>query len=318
MKRIGVLTSGGDSPGMNAAIRAVVRSGIYQGLDVYGIYRGFKGLIEGSIQPLTLRSVGNIIHRGGTILFSARCEEFETEEGQHKAIAQLKKLGIHGLVVIGGDGSFRGAERLSQKGVATIGIPGTIDNDIAGTEYTIGFDTAVNTVIEALDKIRDSASSHDRIFVVEVMGRDTGKIALWAGLAGGAESIIVPEMPIQVEEVWARLERSRASGKNHSIILVTEGTNSAAEVVDELKQRNLDIRMTVLGHIQRGGVPTALDRVLASKMGAKAVECLRQGASGEMIAIQKNELIHLPFAKAREQAKPSVEPMLELAKMLSI
>ncbi|SFI82505.1 6-phosphofructokinase [Thermoflavimicrobium dichotomicum] len=318
MKRIGVLTSGGDAPGMNAAIRAIVRSGIYYGLEVYGVYRGYSGLIQGDIKPLSLRAVGDIIHRGGTILYSARSDEFRTEEGQKKAVDQLKKHQIDGLITIGGDGTFRGARQLARLGVPTIGVPGTIDNDIAGTDFTIGFDTAINTVLDSLDKIRDSASSHERIFVVEVMGRDAGDIALWAGLAGGAESIIIPESPMQLDELVTRLEQSIARGKKHSIILVAEGVGSAVDIARELKERGLDTRLTVLGHVQRGGKPTAFDRVLASRMGAKAVECLMQGKSGQMIAIRNNEVISVDFEKALQQKHEPIMSLYDLSKILSI
>ncbi len=254
MKKIGVLTSGGDSPGMNAAIRSVVRKAIYHDLEVYGIYNGYQGLIDGNIKQLDLGSVGDIIQRGGTVLHTARCEEFKTDEGQNKGIEQLKHFGIEGLVVIGGDGSFRGAEKLTQKGYPCIGVPGTIDNDIPGTDFTIGFDTALNTVIEAIDKVRDTATSHERTYVVEVMGRHAGDIALWAGLADGAESILIPEQPTDFNDVIERLKRGQERGKKHSIIIVAEGVGSGFEFGKRIEEAtNMDTRVTILGHVQRGG-----------------------------------------------------------------
>ncbi|MBA4495283.1 6-phosphofructokinase [Paenactinomyces guangxiensis] len=319
MKRIAVLTSGGDAPGMNAAVRAVVRSGHYHGLEVFGVYRGYNGLIQGDFKSLTLGSVGDIIHRGGTILHSARCEEFRTEEGRQKAIQQLHKFQIEGLVVIGGDGSFRGAKKLSASGFPAIGIPGTIDNDIPGTDFTIGFDTAVNTVIECIDRIRDTASSHERTYVVEVMGRDAGDIALWAGVAEGAESILIPEAPYELSEIIERLERSRHRDKKHSIIIVAEGVGSGVEIGEQIKQRTgWETRVTVLGHIQRGGSPTAFDRVLASRMGVKAVELLLAGERDKMVAIKDNEVIGIDFDEAFSQKHQPNLALYDLAKILSI
>lgn len=253
MKKIAVLTSGGDAPGMNAAIRAVVRKGIYHDLDVFGIYYGYQGLIEGKIEKMELGSVGDIIQKGGTILYTSRSEEFKTEQGQIKAIEQLKKYGIEGLVVIGGDGSFRGASKLTEKGFPCIGVPGTIDNDIPGTDFTIGFDTALNTVIQAVDKIRDTATSHERTYIIEVMGRNAGDLALWAGLAAGAESIIIPEKNEPVESVVDRIKRGHERGKRHSIILVAEGVGSGMEFGEKIKElTSFETRVTVLGHTQRG------------------------------------------------------------------
>ncbi|RTR29624.1 6-phosphofructokinase [Robertmurraya yapensis] len=320
MKKIGVLTSGGDAPGMNAAVRAVVRKGIYHDLEVYGIYGGYAGLISGNIKKLELGSVGDIIHRGGTVLYSARCEEFKTKEGQQKGIEQLKKLGIEGLVVIGGDGSYMGAKKLTEQGFPCVGVPGTIDNDIPGTEFTIGFDTALNTVIDAIDKIRDTATSHERTFIIEVMGRDAGDIALWAGLAGGAETILVPEENFSMDDICDRLKKGSERGKKHSIIVVAEGVGSGVEISQKIKElTNYDTRVSVLGHMQRGGSPTASDRVLASRLGARAVELLIEGRGGRAVGIVKNELVDYDIIEALETKKHEIDMgMLKLSKELSI
>ncbi|WP_092038892.1 6-phosphofructokinase [Planifilum fulgidum] len=319
MKRIAVLTSGGDAPGMNAAIRAVVRKGVYHGLEVMGVYRGYHGLIRGDLKPLSLGSVGDIIHRGGTMLYTARSEEFKTEEGQEKAVKTLREHGVEGLVVIGGDGSFRGAMKLTERGIPTVGVPGTIDNDIPGTDFTIGFDTAINTVIQAIDKIRDTATSHERTYVVEVMGRDAGDIALWAGLADGAESILIPEAPYDLDEVVERLKRGNKRGKKHSIILVAEGVASGVEVGEEIRRRTgWETRVTVLGHIQRGGSPTAFDRVLASRMGAAAVDLILEGKSNQMVAIRNNQICGIPFEEAFKQKHRLDLSMYQLAGILAI
>ncbi|SDZ54528.1 6-phosphofructokinase 1 [Evansella caseinilytica] len=319
MKRIGVLTSGGDSPGMNAAVRAVVRKAIYHNLEVYGIYYGYSGLINGDIKKLEIGSVGDIIHRGGTMLYTARCEEFKTLEGQMKGIEQLRKFGIEALVVIGGDGSFQGAKKLVEHGYPTIGIPGTIDNDIPGTDFTIGFDTALNTVIDAIDKIRDTATSHERTYVIEVMGRDAGDLALWSGLADGAETILIPEETYNMDEIIARLKRGHERGKKHSIIVVAEGVGSGVEIGKKIQeQTNMETRVTVLGHIQRGGSPTANDRVLASRLGAYAVELLMEGKAGVMVGIEKNELVYHDIDEALSR-KHTIDPkMYALSKELSI
>ncbi|UTR11368.1 6-phosphofructokinase [Evansella sp. LMS18] len=319
MKRIGVLTSGGDSPGMNAAIRAVVRKAIYHNIEVYGIYYGYAGLISGNIKKLEVGSVGDIIHRGGTMLYTARCEEFRTEEGQLKGVEQLKKFGIEGLVVIGGDGSFQGAKRLTEHGFPTVGVPGTIDNDISGTDFTIGFDTALNTVIDAIDKIRDTATSHERTYVIEVMGRDAGDIALWSGLADGAETILIPEEKYDMDDVLGRLKRGHDRGKTHSIIVVAEGAASGVEIGKIIDERaGLETRVTVLGHIQRGGSPTASDRVLASRLGAYAVELLLDGEAGKMVGVQKNELVSHTFDDALNFEHKLDKNMYNLSKELSI
>ncbi|PGT78729.1 MULTISPECIES: 6-phosphofructokinase [Bacillaceae] len=319
MKKIAVLTSGGDSPGMNAAIRAVVRKGIYEGLDVYGVYHGYAGLMEGKIKKLELGSVGDIIHRGGTILYSARSEEFKKDESQHKAIRQLKDLGIDGLVVIGGDGSYRGAAKLTEKGFPCVGLPGTIDNDIPGTDYTIGYDTALNTVVENIDKIRDTATSHDRTFIIEVMGRHAGDIALFSGVAVGAETILIPERTFELNDVVEKLNKGIKRGKKHSIIVLAEGVCSANELAEQLKEKyHLETRISVLGHIQRGGSPTGFDRVLASRLGARAVELLLQGKSGRAIGMQKQEIVDHDIIEILKQKDPFPEGVYTLSQQLSI
>jgi 6-phosphofructokinase 1 len=319
MKRIAVLTSGGDSPGMNPAVRAVVRKAIFHNLEVYGVYGGYSGLISGNIKKLELGSVGDIIHRGGTMLYSARCEEFRTKEGQQKGIEQLKKFGIEGLVVIGGDGSYRGAKALTEQGFPCVGVPGTIDNDISGTDYTIGFDTALNTVIDAIDKIRDTATSHERTFIIEVMGRNAGDIALWAGLAGGAETILIPEENYNMEEIASRLQSGHERGKKHSIIVVAEGVCSATEFAKQLKEAtNIDTRISVLGHIQRGGSPSAFDRVLASRLGAKAVELLIEGKGGRAVGIESNQLVDYDIIEILARKHSIDLKLFNLSKELSI
>ncbi|MDX6152016.1 6-phosphofructokinase [Marinococcus sp. PL1-022] len=319
MKRIGVLTSGGDSPGMNAAIRAVVRKAIYHDLEVYGIQYGYAGLIEGDIEKMELGDVGDIIHRGGTKLYTARCEEFRTPEGRQKAVDQLNARGIEALVVIGGDGSFRGAEKLTELGYPTIGVPGTIDNDIPGTDYTIGFDTALNTVIDAIDKIRDTATSHERTYVIEVMGRNAGDLALWSGLADGAETILIPEEEYDMDQVVSRLRRGHARGKKHSIIIIAEGVGSGTEFGQKIQETtNLETRVTVLGHIQRGGSPTGFDRVLASRLGARAVELLLNGKEGRMVGIEKNEIVDKSIPEVLKQKHQVDSGMYKLSQELSI
>ncbi|MDM5321041.1 6-phosphofructokinase [Bacillus altitudinis] len=319
MKRIGVLTSGGDSPGMNAAVRAVVRKAIYHNIEVYGIYNGYSGLINGKIEKLEIGSVGDIIHRGGTKLYTARCPEFKTVEGREKGIENLKKFGIEGLVVIGGDGSFMGAKKLTELGFPCVGVPGTIDNDIPGTDFTIGFDTALNTVIDAIDKIRDTATSHERTYVVEVMGRHAGDIALWSGLAGGAESILIPEADYDMDEIIARLRRGHERGKKHSIIIVAEGVGSGVEFGKRIEEEtSLETRVSVLGHIQRGGSPSAFDRVLASRLGAYAVELLLEGKGGRCVGIQSNELVHHDILDILDRKHTVDQNMYRLSQELSI
>ncbi|MBO0592783.1 6-phosphofructokinase [Cellulophaga sp. E16_2] len=304
IKKIGVFTSGGDSPGMNAAIRSVVRTCAYMKIDCMGIYRGYQGMIEGDFKPMDARSVNNIINKGGTILKSARSLEFQTKEGRKKAYDQLQAAGIDGLVVIGGDGSFTGALIFHKEyNVPIIGIPGTIDNDIFGTTYTLGFDTALNTVVEVIDKIRDTASSHNRLFFVEVMGRDVGHIALNAGVGAGAEEILIPEENLGLERLLESLKRSKASGKSSSIVVVAEGDKTGKNVFElkEYVEEHLpiyDCRVSVLGHMQRGGSPSCFDRVLASRMGVRAVEALLEGKSSLMVGIQDNKITLTPISKA--------------------
>src|SRR5680860_1032 len=304
IKKIGVLTSGGDSPGMNAAIRSVVRTCAYMKVDCVGIYRGYQGMIEGDFKPMDARSVNNIINKGGTILKSARCDEFRTPEGRKKAYEQLRAEGIDAFVVIGGDGSFHGAMKFNEEyHFPIIGIPGTIDNDIFGTSNTVGFDTAMNTVVEVIDKIRDTASSHNRLFFVEVMGRDVGHIALNAGVGAGAEEILIPEENRGLERLLESLKRSKKSGKSSSIVVVAEGDKIGKSVFElkEYVEEHLpiyDVRVSVLGHMQRGGAPSCYDRVLASRMGVKAVESLLTGKTNFMVGIQNNQIILTPISKA--------------------
>lgn len=319
MKRLAVLTSGGDAPGMNAAIRAVVRYSIYHKIEVMGVIRGYRGLMHGDFVPMSVSSVGDIIHRGGTILKSARALEFLEEEGKQMAIRMLKENRIDGLIVIGGDGSFRGAREMSIRGIPSIGIPGTIDNDLAYTDYTIGFDTAVNTALDAIGKLRDTSSSHERVSIVEVMGRNCGDIALYAGMGGGAEAIIVPEIPYDIREISNKLLESAKRGKTQSIIIVAEGAASAKEIAAKISElTNMESRTTILGHIQRGGTPTGYDRVLASKLGATAVECLLQGKKNRVVGIQNNRIIDVDIIEALDMPRRFDRKMHELSKVLSI
>ena len=306
MKTIGVLTSGGDAPGMNAAVRAVVRSAISMGISVKGIYRGYNGLINGDIADMEERNVSEIIHRGGTTLFTARCPEFKNEEGVDKAVETCKKFGIEGIVVIGGDGSFRGARDLSLKGIPCVGVPATIDNDIASTEYTIGFDTAMNTAVEMVDKLRDTTQSHDRCSIVEVMGRNAGHLALQTGLAVGAVSIVVPEIPCDVENIIKKIEITRKNGKEHFIVVVAEGVEkSVHDIAKEIEAATgVESRATVLGHVQRGGNPTVRDRVMASYMGNAAVELLAKGIGNRVICYDKGMIINRDIYEALQMKKP--------------
>ncbi|MDI6895194.1 MAG: 6-phosphofructokinase [Bacillota bacterium] len=319
MGRVGVLTSGGDAPGMNAALRAVVRQAVASGSEATGIEHGFAGLLSGGFRPLPLGAVGGILHRGGTVLFTARCEEFKQRPAQEKAIAHLRAAGIDGLVVIGGDGSFRGAQALHELGFPVVGVPATIDDDIPFTEHAIGFDTAVNTAVWAIDRIRDTATSHERIFLIEVMGRDTGHLALAVGLAAGAESVVVPEFPEPIEEICARVLRGRNRGKKHDLIVVAEGAGSAYDVAREVQSRTgMETRVTVLGHIQRGGSPTAYDRTLASRLGAAAAEALRQGMSGVMAGIEGGEVRFTPFPQVLSGRRALDRQLWELTHVLAI
>lgn len=318
MDRIGVLTSGGDAPGMNAAIRAVVRKGLYHGLTIYGIERGFLGLINGEHRVLNRSSVADIIHRGGTMLRTARCQEFMSVAGQEKALRFIQSLDLDGLVVIGGDGSFRGALVIADAGIPVVGIPATIDNDICGCDISIGFDTAINTVTDAINKVRDTATSHERIYVIEVMGRDTGYIALSTGLAGGAESIIVPEIPCDIEDICKRLKHGIKIGKLHSIIIVAEGAASALDISHKIEQKlNVGTRVTILGHIQRGGTPTAFDRMLASRLGAAAVDSLLEGESRYMLTLKSGEIKKVALEGMLQGKKRFPSELYELAKILS-
>ena len=304
IKRIGVLTSGGDSPGMNAAIRSVVRTCAYHGIECVGIYRGYQGMIEGDFKDMGPRSVNNIVNKGGTVLKSARSKDFKTSDGRKKAHDNLLAAGIDSLVVIGGDGSFTGAQIFSREfGFPVMGIPGTIDNDIYGTSHTLGYDTALNTVVEAIDKIRDTASSHNRLFFVEVMGRDAGHIALNAGIGAGAEEILIPEENLGLDRLVESLKRSKASGKSSSIVVIAEGDKmgkSVFELKDYFEENfpEYDIRVSVLGHIQRGGSPSCFDRVLASRLGVKAVESLLEGKSNYMVGLGDDKVILTPLEKA--------------------
>ncbi|HWQ89673.1 MAG TPA: 6-phosphofructokinase [Desulfitobacteriaceae bacterium] len=319
ISRIAVLTSGGDAPGMNAAIRAVVRKGIFHNLKVFGVRHGYEGLIHGEIQELRVGSVADIVHRGGTILRTARSTEMMTLEGQQIAARQLRRHDIDALVVIGGDGSFRGALALAAQGTKVIGIPGTIDNDITGTEITIGFDTAVNTVVEAVSKIRDTATSHERTFVVEVMGRECGSIALMSGLACGAETILIPEIPYQMEDIVAKIKRGYGRGKHHSIIIVSEGAGSGYQIGKDVHNSSgLDTKVTVLGHIQRGGSPSANDAILAAVMGGKAIELILAGANKQMTASVNQKIEGVPLEVVNGPKRGLNMELYELAEELSI
>ncbi len=319
MQRIGVLTSGGDAPGMNAAIRSVVRAAIFNDLEVVGIRRGYEGLLEGDIIPLSVSSVGGIIHRGGTFLRTARCEEFKRPEGINEGLTRLQEYDLHGLVVIGGDGSFRGAWELAKKGFPVVGIPGTIDNDIAGTDTTLGFDTAANTALDAVVKLRDTASSHERLFIVEVMGRHSGYLALHVAVAGGAECAVIPERPVNIEELCQKLHSTRHRGKTHSLVVVAEGAMGAQELAAQLQDKTgFEFRITVLGHIQRGGAPSVADAVLGSRMGSFAVQALLDGETGVMVGILKGELALSPLSVAWEQKNELPKELMDLVDVLSI
>lgn len=320
--KIGVLTSGGDSPGMNAAIRAVVRTGIYHGLEVFGVMRGYSGMIDDDIRQMESRSVANIIQRGGTILKTARSKEFADPAGREIAYKNLVKRGINGLVIIGGDGSFRGAQKFSNEyDIPCIGLPGTIDKDMAGSDFTIGFDTAVNTAVEAIDKIRDTADAHDRLFIVEVMGRDAGYIALHSGISTGAENILIPEARTDIEELIASLTEKEKRRKLVNLVVVAEGDNfgGANELAKVIKDRlpNIDTRVAILGHIQRGGAPTCFDRVIASRMGYHAVECLMMGRHNVMVGILNNKMNYIPLDKAVKAKQRLNSEWMKIVKILA-
>ncbi len=320
MKTIGVLTSGGDAPGMNAAVRAVVRSAILKGIKVIGIRRGYNGLINNDTSRMYLRSVSDIIHRGGTILYTARSPEFKTEDGMQKAIDVCHELGIEGIVVIGGDGSYRGALDLSKRGIPCIGLPGTIDNDIACTDYTIGFDTAMNTAMEMVDRLRDTAQSHERCTVVEVMGRRAGFLALHTGIAVGATAILVPEVPFDIEkDVINKMYETLKSGKKHFIIVVAEGVGHVDEMAKEIERiTGIESRATVLGHVQRGGSPTVRDRVIASQMGHRAVELLSSGIGNRVVAYKSDKIVDYDINEALAMKKPFEYDLYKVAHEISI
>lgn len=307
VRAIGVLTSGGDAPGMNAAVRAVTRAALNKGIKVYGIRRGYNGLINDDVFEMNLRSVSDIIHRGGTVLYTARSPEFKTDEGQSKALETCKKYGIDGCVVIGGDGSYRGARALSLKGIPCIGLPGTIDNDIACTDETIGFDTAMNTAVEMIDKLRDTAQSHERCSVCEVMGRNAGDIALHTGIAVGATAILVPEVEMSFEQILNKIEQGERTGKEHFIVVVAEGVGHVSELAKKIEEKTgIETRATVLGHVQRGGNASLRDRVLASMMGHKAVELLAQGIGNRVVAINNSKIVDFDIYEALEM-KPKFD-----------
>jgi len=320
--KIGVLTSGGDAPGMNAAIRAVVRTGIYHGLEVFGIMRGYNGMVDNDIFRMESKSVANIIQRGGTILKTSRCKEFFTPEGRKKAYKNLKKLGINGLVIIGGDGSFRGAQIFSNEyDIPCVGLPGTIDKDIAGTDFTIGFDTAVNTAVEAIDKIRDTADAHDRLFIIEVMGRDAGYIALHSGIATGAESVLIPERKTDIEAIIKQLAEKERRHKLVNLIVVAEGddfggANEVGKIITERLPMQ-DVRVCILGHIQRGGSPSCFDRLIASRMGYSAVECLIEGRHNVFVGIVNSRMHYTPLDEAVKKKQRINEEWMKIVKILA-
>ncbi len=320
VKCIGVLTSGGDAPGMNAAIRSVVRTAISMGIKVYGIKRGYNGLIEGDLEEMDVRSVSDIINRGGTVLYTARSPKFKTEEGMQQAIDNCKKYGIEGVVVIGGDGSYRGARDLSLRGIPCVGIPGTIDNDISSTEYTIGFDTAMNTAMEMVDKLRDTTQSHERCSVVEVMGRRAGWIALQTGLAVGATSILVPEVPYDMDrDIIAPIRENLSTGKKHFIVVVAEGVGKVDEIAKYIQETTgVESRATVLGHVQRGGSPTVRDREVASRMGYHAVKLLSEGIGNRVVSLRADVIVNDDIFEALNMKKDFDVETYELAKIISI
>ncbi|MBQ6714309.1 MAG: 6-phosphofructokinase [Clostridia bacterium] len=314
MKTIGVLTSGGDAPGMNAAIRAAVRTAISLGMTVKGIKRGWNGLIEDDIIDMDVRSVSDTIHRGGTTLFTARSPRFKEEEGMQEAIKTCKKHGIEGIVVIGGDGSFRGARDLSERGIPCVGVPGTIDNDIASTEFTIGYDTAMNTAMEMIDRLRDTAQSHERCTIIEVMGRHAGYIALNCGIAAGATAIAVPEVPVTTDEIVKKIEDSRQTGKKHFVVVVAEGVGGVEEMAKEIEERTgIESRATILGHVQRGGRPTVRDRVIATKLSNEAVHLLNQGIGNRVVGYKAGKVVNYDIFEALQMEKPFPADTLRVA-----
>jgi 6-phosphofructokinase 1 len=320
MKRIAVMTSGGDAPGMNPAIRAVVRSAIANDMEVYGIRQAYSGLLAGDFERLTNREVSGILQRGGTILQTARNDEFRTPQGQRRALRRLNEHGIDGLVVIGGDGSLRGALALHKQGFPVVGIPGSIDNDIWGTNMSIGVDTALNTILDALDRLRDTASSHERAFLIEVMGRNCGYLALMSGILGGAELTLIPERDMELEEVASRLEDAYLRGKNHAIAVIAEGAkHKIDEVAEFLKGHNVgfEVRITILGHIQRGGSPSAFDRLLATRMGVKAIDCLCKGTYGVMVGLNGRDMSPVPLEEVTSRTRAANMEYYELAEILS-
>ena len=322
---IGVLTSGGDAPGMNACIRSVTRTAVFNGWKVYGIYRGFEGLINGEIRELTTESVSGTINKGGTILKTARSKEFMTAEGRAKAFANIQKFGIDALIIIGGNGSLTGAMALAKEyDIPIIGLPGTIDNDLAGTDFTIGYDTALNTIMECVDKIRDTASSHDRIFFVEVMGRDAGFLAQNSAIAAGAEAAIIPEDQTDVDQLAQFIERGVRKSKNSSIVLVSEskseGHGGAYYYAERVRNEypEFDVRVTILGHLQRGGIPTASDRILASRLGYASIEALKEGQRNVMVGIDDDKIVYVPITRAIHQDKPIDRELIDVLSVLSI
>lgn len=319
-KKIGVLTSGGDAPGMNAAIRAVVRSALYSGIEVVGVYHGYNGLIKGDIEEMNVRSVSEILHRGGTTLYTARCAEFRTRDGVLKAKETCEKYGIDGLVVIGGDGSFRGARDLSLEGIPCVGIPGTIDNDIACSDYCIGFDTALNTAVEAVDRLRDTSQSHDRCNVVEIMGNGAGHLSLEVGIACGASAIWVNEVDFDVEtDIIQRIQETGKTGKHHFIVIVGEGITDVHALAKQIEERTgVESRATVLGHIQRGGTPTAKDRVMATQLGNRAVELLKQGIGNRVVVVKEDHVEDFDILEALQMKKSINKKLYEIAKTINI
>ena len=321
LSSIGVLTSGGDAPGMNAAIRAVTRAAIFEGWKVYGIYRGYEGLIEGNIKELTTESVSNTIQRGGTILKTARSDEFRTPEGRKKAYDNIKKFGIDALVVIGGNGSLAGAQLLaSEYDIPVIGLPGTIDNDLYGTDSTIGYDTALNTIVDCVDKIRDTATSHDRIFFVEVMGRDAGFLAQNSAIAAGAEAAIIPEDNTDIDQLATFIGRGIRKSKNSSIVLVSEKDGGAMHYAERVRKEypEFDVRVSILGHLQRGGTPTAVDRILSSRLGVASIEALKEGQRNVMIGVKNDQIVYVPISRAIKIDKPIDKELINVLTILSI